>query len=88
MDVLAWLEKRGYSTVSADFYEQIRTSMEWDKGKVDSFHKYNIYNGASFVGCERYSLGMPKLVCEDWANLLMNERVVIEADGYTTLHDT
>lgn len=88
MDVLAWLEKRGYSTVSADFYEQIRTWMEWYKGKVDSFHKYNIYNGASFVGCERYSLGMPKLVCEDWANLLMNERVIIEADGYNTLHDT
>ena len=49
MDVLAWLEKRGYSTVSADFYEQIRTWMEWYKGKVDSFDRLFSaldYNGA------------------------------------------
>ena len=59
MDVLAWLNKRGYSTVSADFYTQINTWMLWYKGKVDTFHKYRVYNGASFVGCERFSLGLP-----------------------------
>lgn len=88
MDVLAWLNKRGHRTVSADFYTQINTWMLWYKGKVDTFHKYRVYNGASFVGCERFSLGLPKLVCEDWANLLLNERVTIDADGYPGLQDT
>ena len=31
--------------------------------------------------CRRYSLGMGKKLCEDWANLLMNEKVQITLEG-------
>ena len=32
---------------------------------------------------ERYRLGMAKTICEDWANLLLNEKVAIKAGSYS-----
>lgn len=59
----------------------------WYSGKVKKFHRYTIYNGKKRVPMERMTLGMPKKVCEDWANLLMNEKTDIvlpnEADQKT-----
>ena len=49
----------------------------WYKGKVDKFHSYNIYNGKKTIHMDRLSLGMAKKVCEDWANLLVNEKTDI-----------
>ena len=49
----------------------------WYAGKVKRFHRYTIYNGSKRVPMERMTLGMPKKVCEDWANLLMNEKTDI-----------
>ena len=51
--------------------------LSWYSGKVKRFHRYSIYNGKKRVPMERLSLGMPKKVCEDWANLLMNEKTNI-----------
>ena len=51
--------------------------LSWYKGKVPSFHKYYIYNGQKKVYRERLSMKMAKQVCEDWASLLMNEKVKI-----------
>ena len=47
---------------------------QWYKGNVADFHNYRVYNGKSLIQCKRYTLGMAKKVCEDWANLLMNEK--------------
>lgn len=49
----------------------------WYAGKVRRFHRYTIFNGGKRVPMERLTLGMPKKVCEDWANLLMNEKTDI-----------
>ena len=49
----------------------------WYKGKSDKFHNYTIYNGKKSIHMERLSLGMAKKVCEDWANLLVNEKTDI-----------
>lgn len=49
----------------------------WYAGKVKRFHRYTIYNGRKRVPMERMTLGMPKKICEDWANLLMNEKTDI-----------
>ena len=49
----------------------------WYKGKVPSFHRYYVYNGQKKVYRERLSMKMAKQVCEDWASLLMNEKVKI-----------
>lgn len=50
---------------------------EWYSGNVKSFHNYKVYNGKKHINLKRYSLGMAKKVCEDWANLLMNEKTDI-----------
>lgn len=49
----------------------------WYKGVVSSFHNYRVYNGKNHIQLRRLSLGMAKKVCEDWANLLINEKTDI-----------
>ena len=49
--------------------------LQYYKGNVDKFHKYNEYNGNNNITRTRKTLNMPKKVCEDWANLLWNEKV-------------
>ncbi|MBO5309703.1 MAG: phage portal protein [Clostridia bacterium] len=51
--------------------------LSWYAGKVKRFHRYTINNGKKRVPMERLTLGMPKKICEDWANLLMNEKTNI-----------
>ena len=53
--------------------------LQWYKGNVDEFHIYEEYNGVNKVSCKRKSLNMAKKVCEDWANLLMNEKTDVVA---------
>jgi len=48
---------------------------------VADFHNFSVWNGQKKINCKRYSLGMAKKVCEDWANLLMNEKVDITLEG-------
>ena len=83
MNIFEQLKKLGFETVPADFYSaNIDLWQQWYEGKVNKFHNYRIYNGAGgYVKQERYSCGMAKKVCEDWANLLMNEKVNITLEG-------
>lgn len=54
----------------------------WYRGKVPSFHSYYIYNGKKKVKRVKKSMKMAKQVCEDWASLLMNEKVqIVVADN-------
>ena len=46
----------------------------WYEGYDDEFHRYYIYNGVDKVWKERKKLKMGKKACEDWANLLFNEK--------------
>ena len=77
-----YLEANGYTTVSDETFSHIDEWMEWYHGEVKSFHKYNVFNGIKVIECNRLSLGMAKKVCEDWANLIMNEKVSIKAGPY------
>ena len=56
--------------------------LSWYRGKVIGYHNYRIYNGANYLDLTRKTLGMPKFICESWANLLMNERCdIVLPDG-------
>jgi A118 family predicted phage portal protein len=68
---------RGFNTVGSDYYSYIAEWDCWYKGFVKGFHSYDIFNGLNYVGCHRYSLGMASKICQDHANLLMNEKVQI-----------
>lgn len=81
MNIYEVLRARGYTTVPESFYTQIENWKSWYDGYVKSFHRYRVWNGMKNVNCRLYSMGMAKKVCEDWANLLMNERVNITLEG-------
>jgi A118 family predicted phage portal protein len=72
-----YLEDKGYSVASDETTSHFDEWLDWYEGYVKSFHHYTVYNGIEQVGKDRYTLGMAKTVSEDWANLLLNEKVKI-----------
>lgn len=82
MNIRRALKELGFdNTVGIDFYKLIGVWGDWYKGNVEDFHSYTVWNGIEELECHRYSVSMAKKVCEDWANLLMNERVKITIEG-------
>lgn len=78
--ILKYLSKKGYRTVSTDYYNFIEMWENWWKNNVD-FHKYH-----DSTGKERkmFSLGMAKRVSEDWASILFTERDEIVTQANTS----
>lgn len=60
-----------------DMSSYITNWLEWYTGDVKSFHNYTLYNGKKQIAMKRLTLNMAKRVCEDWANLLLNEKTDI-----------
>lgn len=81
MTIIEKLKELGYETVDSDFYEKVAQWKSWYIGNVKGFHEYKVKTGKDKVNCKRYSLGMAKKVSEDWANLLLNEKVKITLEG-------
>ena len=81
-EIREYLAKQKYNTASDETYSHIEEWLEWYQNDVEKFHKYKIFNGVSTKEEERYKLGMAKKVSEDWANLLLNEKVAIKAGSY------
>lgn len=79
--VIIKLNELGYTTIPDSFYSKVYEWKSWYQGNVKGFHNYTVQNGGRQVKCRRYSLGMGKKLCEDWANLLMNEKVQITLEG-------
>lgn len=79
--VIIKLNELGYTTIPDSFYSKVYEWKSWYQGNVKGFHNYTVQNGERQVKCRRYSLGMGKKLCEDWANLLMNEKVQITLEG-------
>lgn len=79
--VIIKLNELGYTTIPDSFYSKVYEWKSWYQGDVKGFHNYTVQNGERQVKCRRYSLGMGKKLCEDWANLLMNEKVQIMLEG-------
>lgn len=73
-------KKLGYP-ISPDFHSHISLWNDWYKGYHKPFHHYWDYNGKDTVELDRYSLKMAKKVCEDWANMLLNEKTEITVDN-------
>lgn len=79
------LKDKGYS-VSDDivkYYNDIELWHEWWKGYVAKFHKYVVIDdtGTTSLEFKRKHLNMAKKCCEDWANLLLNDKTRIDVDG-------
>lgn len=76
------LKENNYNTAPDSTYDHIETWLEWYQNEVEKFHNYKIYNGTTTTSQRRYRLGMAKKICEDWANLILNEKVKINAGEY------
>ena len=78
MDIFSYFKDKGIDTLDPSFYKQIEVWRSWYNSNVRKFHRYKVYLGnGNSVNCTRYALGMAKKVCEDIADLLLNERVII-----------
>jgi len=81
MDLQRFFKKEGYDLKCfGDMERHLSDWGSWYKGDVASFHNYTIYNGEKKVPQKRLGMQMAKKVSEDWANLLMNERVEFSVD--------
>lgn len=79
--ITQYLKREGYACIDDSYYSYIDFWGKWYKGKVAAFHNYTQYNGSKKIRRTRKSLGMAKTVTEDWANLLLNEKVKIVLDA-------
>lgn len=75
--ITQYLKNLGYSCAEDEYYSLIELWQRWYAGMVPSVHRYAQYNGRKKVTRTRKSLKMAKTVSEDWANLLLNEKVEI-----------
>lgn len=83
VDARALLQNLGYN--SSRFVPQIYTDRverwrTWYRGKT-SWHYYSVYNGNKNIRQCKRSLKMAKKICEDKADLLMNEKVIVSLLG-------
>ncbi len=72
-----YLIDNGYNPAQDETTSHHDEWLNWYQGYVKDFHHYMVYNGIEMVGKDRYTLGMAKTISEDWANLLLNEKVKI-----------
>lgn len=80
-----WLKKQGYTLPEETMRTNQNLWLAWYRGFVEDIHKYYVFNGQSFSDQKRRTLGMAKVVCEDFGSLLVNEHVQITADGFDKL---
>ena len=75
--VVGILDRLGYKTIPNDYYNDQKRWLDWYHGTVSKFHKVIIDTGVKKLEYNRYKAGMAQQVCQDWADLLFNENVVV-----------
>lgn len=82
--VIQYLKSKSLTVIEDDITEKMEVWRQWYKGSVDKFHKYKVYSGKKKLDMERKTLNLPAKVCQRWADLLLNEKVELNAsDEYT-----
>lgn len=78
MTIFEYFRKKGIETADASFYRKIVDWKSWYNSNVPRHSTYYVYTGkGEKVRRRRKSLGMAKMVCEEIADLLINEKVEI-----------
>lgn len=84
--VIQYLKSKSLTVIEDDITEKMEVWRQWYKGSVDKFHHYKVYSGKKKLNMDRKTLNLPAKVCQRWADLLLNEKVEINAsDEYTQL---
>ena len=64
--------------LDAAYYGRIEEWRQWWQGNVPSVHHIKITREDGEHKRRRASLRMPKRACEDWANLLLNDKTTFQ----------
>ena len=81
---IAYLNNTKGLHLDAAYYGRIETWRQWWQGDVPSVHNIRIKLEDGEHTRRRASLRMPKRACEDWANLLLNDKTTFQiADAKT-----
>lgn len=83
-DFLDHLHKTRGWVLDADYYSHIETWRQWWKGNVPGVHTRAAEYADGTKKRTIASLRMPKRVCEDWANLLLNDRTTFQITDAAT----
>lgn len=83
-DFLDHLHKTRGWQLDANYYSQIETWRQWWKGSVPGVHTRAAKYADGTKKRTIASLRMPKRVCEDWANLLLNDRTTFQITDAAT----
>lgn len=76
---LNYLNKTRGWTLDAAYYGSIETWRQWWKGNVPDIHDIKESGPDGNIFSRRMaSLRMPKHICEDWANLLLNDKTTFQ----------
>lgn len=83
--VVNFLKSKSLSTIEVENIDQkIELWKQWYNSKVDGFHNYYVYDGNKKKERTRRTLNMPARACQDWADLLLNEKVEISSNDENT----
>jgi len=84
--IQTYLQQKGFNPPKKDFRALQQRWLSWYRGYVGEFHKYSIkgVNGKK-APHQRYQMGMAKVICEDFASLLINEHVQVTCEGFDDL---
>ena len=75
---VGYLNKKYDTTISTEYYTDIKNWRLWWEGYVEKVHSYRELGVDNAVRKrELYRLGMAKRITEDWAALLLNEKTQI-----------
>lgn len=82
--VIEYLKSQGLKVIDENIESKIDLWDSWYKGNVNNVHEFKVYEGKKSIKCKLRTLKMAARVCQDWADLLLNERVDISvSDEYT-----
>lgn len=90
MNVIAFIEylnktnKTKNLQLDPSYYSRIETWRQWWQGNVPGVHNIRIRREDGDHTRRRASLRMPKHVCEDWANLLLNDQTTFQIGDAAT----
>ena len=82
--IISFLQSKKLNVIKEDIDTKLAVWEQWYKGHVDRFHTYKVYSGKKKITRRRRTLNMAARVCQDWADLLINEKVDITVSDEKT----
>ena len=84
MAFVEYINKEKQLNIDASYYSHVEEWRHWWEGYLPKVHDIVEYDEESTTKRRMASLRMPKHVCEDWANLLLNDKTTFQIGDAAT----